>query len=106
MTWAGSANLLNKTRYLSRKPIKVHHPFSPVLEITIMGLMIEQDHAAHNGKLPPGAWGALYKRWSAVVPPYLPFGKMLYETGVLQSLRTARAGASELINSLAPKVML
>jgi tRNA(Arg) A34 adenosine deaminase TadA len=102
--WAGSVDLLNKTWYLSRKPIRVFHPFSPGLELIVMGLMIEKDLAHHRGVLPPGVWGSLYKRWSAAVPACLPFGKMLYETGVLQSLRTAQASASNLINAVAPKV--
>ena len=104
--WAGSVNLLNKTWYLSRKPIKVHHPFSPTLELIIMGLMIEQDLTRYNGELPPGVWGSLYKRWSTVVPPCLPFGKMLYEMRVLQSLRTAQASASEMFTAAASKVKI
>jgi tRNA(Arg) A34 adenosine deaminase TadA len=99
--WAGSVDLLNKTWYLSRKPIKVFHPFSPALELIAMGLMIEQDYFRNNGDLPPGIWGSLYKRWSATVPHCLPFGKMLYMTGVLQSLRTAQAPASELLTAAA-----
>jgi tRNA(adenine34) deaminase len=104
--WAGSADLLGKTWYLSHKPIKVFAPPDPALEIIIMALMVERDYQAHDGHLPDGAWGSLYKRWSVVVPQCLPLGKLLYDERVLLNLRGAHVPAAEMVDTLAERIKL
>ena len=44
--YAGSVDLLGKTWYLSKKPIKVFGPANPALEIIIMAMAVEQECSA------------------------------------------------------------
>jgi tRNA(Arg) A34 adenosine deaminase TadA len=62
--FAGSADLLGKTWYLSRKPIRVHGPQTPALENLVIAMFVEQDCGFHDGQLPEGEY---YQRLAGVV---------------------------------------
>jgi tRNA(adenine34) deaminase len=103
--WAGSVDMLGKTWYLSRKPIKVFAPFDPVFEVLIMALMIERELAQqHVDAQKP--WNLVYQRWQKVVPGCLDAGKNLFESGVLADLAKNKATTAEMVDCLYDRVKL
>jgi tRNA(adenine34) deaminase len=101
--WAGSTDLLGKTFYLSRKPVRVFGPPDPVLELALMSLYIER---VCEFRGVDSIFGALYERWQEVVPQCLAVGKMLFETGLVAGLRAEKASAQEMVNCLADRIQL
>jgi tRNA(adenine34) deaminase len=95
--YAGGVDLLGKTWYLSRKPIKVHGPFDPALEIVMMAMAIEQDCSMHGGELPVNV---VYQRWAEVLPQGVELGKSLGSSGELCAMRKKGAGPEEVFNWL------
>ena len=101
--FAGSVNMLGKTWYLSRKPITVIYPANQLLELIIMAMMIEQDFQKHHGELPPVA-ETIYKRWMDVIPECVPFGRVLFDSGILSSARLKGASTANMLDSVLAKV--
>ena len=98
--YAGSVNLLGKTWYLSRKPIKVTGP-EPLLEPIVVALFVEQDARIHFQKLPAGLFWEMYRE---VIPDGVGFGLELARTGALQGLRKRGAMAQEVMEFLLSQV--
>jgi len=92
--WAGSVNLLGTTWYLSRKPIKVSGPPDPLLELLVMALFVEKDYQQRREHILSGAF---YERWTQVVPGCLEAGRILYQKGVVTSLRNRSAACEEMV---------
>jgi tRNA(Arg) A34 adenosine deaminase TadA len=100
--YAGSKNLLGTTWYLSRKPIKVFPPENRLLELIIMAMFVEQDLQNHKGELPPNT-EILYQRWMDVVPECVPFGRLLYDNGVLSKARSHAYGTPNMLDLVVEK---
>lgn len=101
-TFAGSTDLLGKTWYLSRKPVKVQGPV-PELEDFLLTLQTAQ-HAILG--FTKERYGDLYERWHAASPRAVDRGWELVDSGEL--LRAAKAGISaaeamQLVNPLEEK---
>jgi len=94
--YAGSVNLLGKTWYLSRKPIKVTGP-EPLLEPIVVALFVEQDARIHFQKLPAGLFWEMYRE---AIPNGVEFGLELARKGILQDLRKRGTSTKEMIDSL------
>ena len=97
--WAGSTNLLGKTWYLSKKPIKVFPPENQLLELIIMAMFIEQIYQNHQGDLPSFA-EPVFQRWMDAVPECVPFGKALYEAGTLWEARRDGINTANMLDSV------
>ena len=95
--YAGSVDLLGKTWYLSKKPIKVFVPPDPALEVAIMAMAVEQECSNHAGRL---IWDAVHQRWAEVVPQGVELGKSLGRSGELRAMRKKGAGSAEVMNWL------
>lgn len=83
--FAGSTNLLGKTPYLSRKPIRVHGPVS-TLEPAIIAFQV----AAYHRRLTEQASPEFYASWATLCPTGKAHGIALYQSGELQA--AAQAG--------------
>jgi tRNA(adenine34) deaminase len=95
--WAGSANLLGASWYLSVKPIKVFHPMDAALELVIMGMFVVYDVDARGEEV---LGRSFYQRYREIVPESVPFGTMLHRKGTLQSLRQQKATTNEMYSEL------
>jgi tRNA(adenine34) deaminase len=94
--YAGSVNLLGKTWYLSRKPIKVTGP-DPLLEPIVVALFVEQDVRIHSQELSTELFWEIYR---GAIPNGVEFGLDLARKGTLQDLRKRGASTKEMIDSL------
>ncbi len=98
--FAGSANILGATWYLSRKPIKVSGPEAR-LEAIVVALFAEQDTHFHNGKFPAGLFWEMYRE---KIPGGVELGLELARTGALQAFRNRGAVAQEVMEFLLSQV--
>lgn len=76
--WAGSANLLGATPYLSRKAVQVHGPPDPRLEAALVALFVDWELRAGQEK--PSAVRELLQ---TIVPQGISLGAGLYHSGDL-----------------------
>ena len=95
--YAGSVDLLGKTRYLSKKPIKIFGPADPALEIVIMAMAVEQECSHDGGRL---IWDAVHQRWEEVIPQGVELGRSLGRSGELRAMRKKGIPPAEVINWL------
>jgi tRNA(Arg) A34 adenosine deaminase TadA len=95
--FAGSTNLLERTWYLSRKPVRVFGPEKPAFENIIIAIFVEQDCGFHSGRLPDGDF---YHRMGEVVAAGVELGQRLWEIGELPRLRKVHAPAEEMVDNL------
>ena len=95
--FGGSTNLLGKTWYLSRKPVRVFGPEKPAFENIVIALFVEQDCGFHSGRLPAGDF---YHRMGEAVGAAVELGQRLWEMGELPRLRKVHASAAEMVESL------
>jgi len=72
--WAGSVNLLGKTWYLDRKPIKVIGP-DALLESILVALFVEQELRFHDGLLPESQFWEMVRE---AIPGGIVLGRRLY----------------------------
>lgn len=99
--WAGSANLLGTTPYLSLKPIKVFEPFDPALEKIMVAMIV--DHAVRF-------WGEasisnrFFKTMRETIPNGVEMGIALYRSDELRKRQKENLPASEIINWLIHQV--
>lgn len=93
--YAGSANLLGTTPYLSRKPIRIHPPDLPDLEVAIVALFAEW-HFSGGGE-PENAVIAAYRD---MLPEAVRLGDCLARTGELLRLREAGVPAYAMLTRL------
>jgi len=94
--YAGSTNLLGKTWYLDRKPIKVTGP-DKLLEPLITALFVEQAMRVHDGQLP---MDELWKRYAKYIPEGLELGRRLYKEQYLIGKRTGIATPMQVFDGL------
>jgi tRNA(adenine34) deaminase len=100
--WAGSTNLLGTTWYLGRKPIKVIPPENRLLELIIMAMFVEQIYQNHQGNLPAFA-EPVFQRWMDAVPECVPFGRILYDSGILSNARSNGVSTAIMLDSVVAK---
>jgi tRNA(adenine34) deaminase len=94
--YAGSTNLLGRTWYLERKPIKVAGP-DKLLEPLITALFVERALREHDGQL---TMDELWKRYAEGIPAGMELGRRLYEEQYLIGKRTSRASSMEVFDGL------
>lgn len=94
--FAGSANLLGTTPYLSRKPIRVVGPQRDDLELAIMATYVE--YALRYGG---ERYQVVFDEWERVVPQSIFFGQQIYRTGILATMRQEELPASGVFDRLA-----
>jgi tRNA(Arg) A34 adenosine deaminase TadA len=82
--YAGSADLLGTTPYLSRKPIRVHAPFDTRLEIVLQAMYIEYELALFDERIRKTD---LFPHWQNVVPQGVTLGENLFHSGELRRER-------------------
>lgn len=94
--YAGSADMLGTTPYLSRKPIRVVPPSSPALESVVSALAFEFGfrYSQHSTPL----W---LESWREVLADAVTLGEAILRTGRLQLMREAGADAAAVIDGLA-----
>ena len=97
--YAGSVNLLGKTPYLSRKPVKVFGPEHPKFEIVNMSLLVEFD-IFMKGE----SDNRLLETWEKVVPRGVWLGQQLYHSGEFRKMREVGKTAKEVLDWLREKV--
>ncbi len=79
--YAGSANLLGKTEYLSRKPIKVSYLEDAELERVAVSL-----HVAAVLKIMPEKAQSVLDAQARVTPDAVSYGRFLVEEGWLEKM--------------------
>ena len=94
--FAGSANLLGVTPYLSRKPVKAFGPQRADLEIVSLALLVEFELSHDRGE----STRQLLEVWRAVVPQGVSLGEALFQSGELRQMRKGRVNAPEVVNIL------
>ncbi len=93
--YAGRANLLGTTSYLSRKPIRVAGPQRADLEAILMAMHAEMELGHREG----GDWPVL-DTWRAVCPRGFGLGEHLHQTGLLGQMRDRRLTAAAMLDGL------
>jgi hypothetical protein len=92
--YAGSSNLLGKTSYLSRKPVRIHPPQDPSLETVLIGI-----HTAFS--LSRGEpFDQVFAEWMKATPDGVRFGMYLRDRGILSALTAEKASASQAFTNL------
>ena len=94
--YAGSANLLGITPYLSRKPIRVVGPLQDELEWIVMALYVE--YALRFGG---ERYQVVFDEWERAVPQSISFGQQFYQSGILVSMQARGMPASGVFDQLA-----
>jgi tRNA(adenine34) deaminase len=74
-TYAGSANLLGVTPYLSEKPVHAYHQPGQDLETTVCALQVEFNLQCHSGR----SW--LVEVWKQTMPGGVRLGEALFQYG-------------------------
>jgi tRNA(adenine34) deaminase len=97
--FAGSVNLLGKTPYLSRKPIKVIGPVQADLEVLNIGWHAEYS-LRERGEQDKGII-MLLDTWREVVPLGVRLGERLFHSGILRQLEAAGASVDQVVDKLA-----
>jgi len=100
--YAGSIDLLGKTPYLSRKPIRVFEPFDLGLEIVLMALYIEYELVVGQNQIQKTD---LYPIWQQVAPHGVDFGENLARSGELRKQRQ-RLSAAQAFDWLLEKIKI
>ncbi len=95
--YAGSVNLLGTTPYLSRKPIRIVHPESAVLETVVTALATEFAlRVGFRAEVP--AW---LEAWRAVLPVGVTLGHKVFASRWLVERCDRGAPAAEVVDGLA-----
>ena len=87
--WAGSANLLGTTPYLSRKPIHTSGPPDSRLEVILIGWLVEND---------------LVRYGEEILPLGIELGITLYHSQELRQMQSAGLEIPEIIDRLVSRV--
>lgn len=93
--FAGSADLLGKTPYMARKPIKVTGPERPDLETIIVALHAEMRLGER------GVGDAVVEMWNEAMPDPTRLGEALLASGELRRMRDAGATAAGVVEAIA-----
>jgi tRNA(adenine34) deaminase len=92
---AGSVNLLGKTPYLTRKPIRVIEPFDHAVENAITAMMIESE-IWHRGE--DIIASRFIEKWQAMLPDGVNCGIELFRSAQLRERK--HLPAKEIVNWL------
>jgi tRNA(Arg) A34 adenosine deaminase TadA len=93
--WAGSANLLGATPYLSRKPVRAVGPSNPDLEQIVIAIQVV---SGFQGV--PAGMEQVLETWRAVFPQFVAFGERVFAAQVLPQFSAKKLLVSDLINYL------
>ncbi len=93
-TYAGSLNLIGKTPYLSRKPIRVTGPLDN-LEPLLVAL-----HVHYELEIQYPTVHLLLETWKQEMPGGVRLGEYIYANGIIEVLRRKLASAQEMIDCL------
>lgn len=99
--WAGSANLLGTTPYLSRKPFKVFAPVNTLLENAIVALHTEWELFRRAEKILASRF---FDEFRAVLPDAVEKGIELHHSGEARTQQKSCRSAGEFFNWLAYRV--
>ncbi len=93
--YAGSANLLGTTPYLSRKPVRAFGPQRQDLEDLVTALAVDYEIRRNR-------WygGLLHPVWSAVLPTAARLGEALNQAGILCRLAGQGAPVEEMVQQV------
>ncbi len=93
--FAGSANLIGKTEYLSRKPVKVTHLADHELELVVTALHV----TAVLLRIPEKA-GTVLKAQERITADAVAFGRYLVEEGWLEKMMKTDPGPKDVYENL------
>jgi tRNA(adenine34) deaminase len=99
--WAGSAELIQCSRYISSKKIQVVGPESATMEAILVGIMTEY----HQRKVGPDGAGRVVASWNAVMPEGVRLGRRLFKSGDLQRYCEELLPASSVIDQLSRELV-
>lgn len=99
--YAGSVNLLGTTPYLSRKPIRVVTPFSSVLEISLIAMLVEREIMLRGEVVISSRF---FDEWRAMSLEAVEFGVRLFRSQELRKRQKNGLSANEVINWLTYQV--
>ncbi len=92
--YAGSADLLGRTPYLSRKPVQVSAPERDDLELVIMALYVDYALRMYGGS------NVVFDRWRSVVPASIDLGFKLAQSGEALRMRERDLPIGQVIDFL------
>lgn len=95
--YAGSTNLLGKTEYLSRKPIRVHGP-EPAFEPLVIAFQV----AAHAQRFDYQKWAEFYAYWARISSSAEAHGRWLHDSGELRAAADAGLDIMQVFDLLTP----
>jgi tRNA(adenine34) deaminase len=93
--WAGSANLLSATPYLSRKPVRAIGPSNPDLEQIIIAIQVI---SFLQGVIENTT--QVLETWREAFPQFVAFGEQIFFAQILPQFRLKSLPVSDLINHL------
>ena len=99
--WAGSANLLGTTPYLSRKPIHTSGPPDSRLEVILIGWLVENDLVRYGEEVLQSNY---LRRWREILPQGIELGLTLYHSRELRQMQSAGLEIPEIIDRLVSRV--
>jgi tRNA(Arg) A34 adenosine deaminase TadA len=97
-TYAGSANLLGATPYLSRKPIQVFGPVRADLETAVTAINVV--YHLYRERRNETAILRLLETWEQELGPGVRLGRALHRRGDLQQLKASQATAGQAFSFL------
>jgi tRNA(adenine34) deaminase len=93
--WAGSANLLGVTPYLSRKPVRAFGPSNSDLEQIILVIQVI---SGLQGV--PNNMTQVLETWRELFPQSVAYGEQIFAAQLLPQFRAKNLPVSDLINQL------
>lgn len=93
-SYAGSTDLIGKTGYMRRKPIRVHPPENPLLETVLIGL--HTSFSLRKGDISL----VVLEAWEETLPRGVQLGRVLFDSGSLGELTAEEADAREAFTRL------
>lgn len=99
--FAGSANLLGTTPYLSRKPIRLAGPPDPALERLVMAMFVCYSLPERRE-----VYREVFAAMDAIVPGCIDQGRLLADGQVMARLRQQAAPAAQAVDALASTLAL
>jgi tRNA(adenine34) deaminase len=97
--YAGSANLLGTTPYLSRKLVKAYGPARADLETILMAVQTEDLLRNYNQQ-----HSGVLEEWQKIYPGGVALGNRLYGSGALNAMRASQITTAEMIGRLSQMI--
>jgi len=99
--YAGSANLLGASWYLSYKPVQAEGPFNEKLENLLLGWQVTFFAGRDGDRF---FSSPVYARWEESIPRGAAFGRRLHQSGLIERFHTERWKIARVVNELARQV--